>query len=52
MKGGTINGNEAEHGGGVRVDRDAIFTMNDGEISGNTASDAGGVRVGDTQPSP
>ncbi|MDR0768011.1 MAG: hypothetical protein LBE57_06205 [Methanosarcinales archaeon] len=44
MSGGTISGNTAEYGGGVRVNSSGTFTMSDGTISGNTAGlDGGGI---------
>jgi hypothetical protein len=49
MKGGTISGNTAKGGGGVRADTDAVFTLENGTISGNTAGEwgGGGVKVGE-----
>jgi hypothetical protein len=48
MKNGTISSNTAnkDGGGGVFVNENAVFTMDDGIISGNTARYGGGVRVG------
>jgi len=40
MNGGTISGNAASRGAGVRTN--GTFTMNDGNISGNRASEYGG----------
>jgi len=46
LSGGTIAGNTADYGGGVRVDEGATFIMTGGAISYNTASqDAGGLCV-------
>lgn len=42
MYGGTISGNTAERGGGVRISNGAAFTMYGGSITGNTANDLGG----------
>jgi hypothetical protein len=39
------NTNNSSKGGGVSVDGNGTFTMNDGTISGNTASYGGGVAV-------
>lgn len=48
MYGGTISGNEASDGAGVRMLDYSTFTMNGGTISGNTASNyGGGVLVAD-----
>jgi hypothetical protein len=45
LGGGTISGNSAEYGGGVRIASGATFTMNSGTISGNSAEYGGGVHV-------
>jgi hypothetical protein len=47
MQGGTISGNTATHGGGVRIGNYvgssiSTFTKQGGEISGNIASSGGG----------
>jgi hypothetical protein len=45
MEGGTISGNTAHYdsgGGGVRLEGNAIFTMEGGEIRGNKANNRGG----------
>ena len=45
MTNGTISGNRANYGGGVRVDRtgliSSIFTMKNGTITGNIAYQTG-----------
>ena len=43
MNGGTISGNTADEGGGVRVYSGHSFTMSGGTISGNIAKRGGGV---------
>jgi len=45
MKGGTISGNSACRGGGVRIGGNGTFAMSCGEISGNTASVGSGGGV-------
>lgn len=42
MNGGTIEGNTAEDGGGVNIEKDGTFTMNGGRISGNRVTGNGG----------
>jgi hypothetical protein len=49
MHGGTISANSADAaGGGVFIDEDGVFTMNDGLITGNKSYYGGGVAAGGT----
>lgn len=47
MRHGTIEGNEAQAGGGIYVDSGCGFTMDGGTVEGNTATDSegGGIFV-------
>jgi hypothetical protein len=49
LDGGTISGNSAVNGGGVRIANSATFTMKNGSIEGNTVNGGehgGGVYIG------